>query len=154
MVLPGAAGKENTIEQGQMLPHQWGSRVAESCRQEKHNIDVSVQPHPLLSAAAFPPSNHFIFPISSLTHSLHPLQETEGTATGLVFLQTWCPLLITAGGCFHFSPAPVDMIWGRDGEARGVGWLGVGSADGLCFSFLMPILQILPARNVVLHGSI
>lgn len=91
------------------------------------------------------PSHHqttFIPPMSSLTHSLNPLRETEGAATGLIFLHTLCPLLITAGGCFHFSPAPVDIIWGKDGGAHGVGWLGVlvGSADGLHFSFLTQIL--------------
>lgn len=54
----GTERRESTIEQSQMFPHQWRSRVAKSCHQDNQNTDGLVQPCPLLSAAAFPPSNH------------------------------------------------------------------------------------------------
>lgn len=126
VVLPGAAGKENTIEQGQMLPHQWGSRVAESCRQEKYNIDVSVQPHPLLSAAAFPPSNHL-----HLSHILsHPFLTSSARDRRDCNRASISPDLVpTANHCRGLFPllsstCGYDMGKRRRGSWCWVAWSG------------------------------
>ena len=97
MLQTGAARKENTIDRGQMLPHQWGSRGAEGCLQGKRNIDVLVQPCPCSLQLPFDHQTTFSPPMSSPTHSLYPLGGTGRAAPVLIFLQTLCPLLITVG---------------------------------------------------------
>lgn len=134
MVLPGAAGKENTIEQGQMLPHQWGSRVAKSCRQDKHNIDMSVQPHPLLSAAAFPPSNHL-----HLSHILsHPFLTSSARDRRDCNRASISPDLVpTANHCRGLFPL-LSSTCGYDMGKRWRGsWCWVAWSGQRCWALLL-----------------